>query len=82
MGVILPSGEQIEIAFGDQEATIVGVGAGLRTYSVGGRDLLDDEPSKSAALGERKKLHLARLRDRKERVRSLREIPFDQTFNR
>jgi aldose 1-epimerase len=36
-----PSGEQIEIALGDQTAVVVEVGGGLRTYSVGGRDLLD-----------------------------------------
>ena len=41
MAVIPPSGEQVEITFGDQQATIVGVGAGLRTYSAGGRDLVD-----------------------------------------
>jgi aldose 1-epimerase len=36
-----PSGEQIEIAFEDQRAVIVEVGGGLRTYSAGGRELLD-----------------------------------------
>jgi len=36
-----PSGEQVEIAFGDQEAVVVEVGGGLRTYSVAGRELLD-----------------------------------------
>jgi aldose 1-epimerase len=36
-----PSGEQIEIALGDRRAVVVEVGGGLRTYSVGGRDLLD-----------------------------------------
>jgi aldose 1-epimerase len=36
-----PSGEQIEIAFGDQQAVIVEVGGGLRTYSVAGREVLD-----------------------------------------
>jgi aldose 1-epimerase len=36
-----PSGEQIEIAFDDQRAVVVEVGGGLRTYSVGGRDVLD-----------------------------------------
>jgi aldose 1-epimerase len=49
--VIAPSGEQIEIALGDQRATVVEVGGGLRTYSVGGRDVLDgygiDEMSSS-----------------------------------
>jgi aldose 1-epimerase len=36
-----PSGEQIEIALGDQRAVVVEVGGGLRTYSVAGRELLD-----------------------------------------
>ncbi len=36
-----PSGRQVEIADGDQRATIVEVGGGLRTYSVGGVDVLD-----------------------------------------
>jgi aldose 1-epimerase len=36
-----PSGEQIEIAFGDQRAVVVEVGGGLRAYSAAGRELLD-----------------------------------------
>jgi aldose 1-epimerase len=36
-----PSGEQSEIAFEDQRAVVVEVGGGLRSYSVGGRDVLD-----------------------------------------
>jgi aldose 1-epimerase len=36
-----PSGEQFEIAFEDQRVVVVEVGGGLRTYSVGGRDVLD-----------------------------------------
>jgi aldose 1-epimerase len=36
-----PSGEQFEISFGDQRAVVVEVGAGLRRYSVDGRDVLD-----------------------------------------
>jgi aldose 1-epimerase len=36
-----PSGEQVELAFGEQRAVVVGVGAGLRTYSAGGRPLID-----------------------------------------
>jgi aldose 1-epimerase len=36
-----PSGEQVEIAFGDQKAVVVEVGGGLRTYSVAGREVLD-----------------------------------------
>lgn len=47
MTVIAPSGEQIEIESGDQRAVVVGVGAGLRVYSVGDRDMVngygDDE---------------------------------------
>lgn len=39
--MISPSGEQIEIAFGDQRAVVVEVGGGLRTYSAGDRELLD-----------------------------------------
>ena len=39
--MIAPSGEQIEIAFGDQRATVVEVGGGLRTCSAGGRELVD-----------------------------------------
>jgi aldose 1-epimerase len=50
--VIPPSGEQYELAFEDQRAVVVEVGGGLRTYSVGGRDLLDgyavDEMCRSA----------------------------------
>lgn len=36
-----PSGEQVEIAFGDQRAVIVEVGGGLRSLSVGDREVLD-----------------------------------------
>ena len=36
-----PSGEQVELAFGEQRAVVVGVGAGLRTYAVGERPILD-----------------------------------------
>ena len=49
--MIAPSGEQIEIVHGDQEAVVVEVGGGLRTYSAAGRDMLDgygaDEMSSS-----------------------------------
>ena len=38
---ISPSGEQIELSFGDQRVVVVGVGGGLRTYSVGDRPVLD-----------------------------------------
>jgi aldose 1-epimerase len=36
-----PSGEQVEIAHDDQRAVIVEVGGGLRSYSVGDREVLD-----------------------------------------
>ena len=39
--MIRPSGEQIEIAAGDQRAVVVEVGGGLRSYSAGGRELID-----------------------------------------
>jgi aldose 1-epimerase len=39
--VIAPSGEQIEIIAGDQHAVVVEVGGGLRSYSAGGRQLVD-----------------------------------------
>jgi aldose 1-epimerase len=42
--VIAPSGEQIELTLGDQRAVVVEVGSGLRTYSAGGRELLDGYP--------------------------------------
>jgi aldose 1-epimerase len=49
--VIPPSGEQITIAARDQEAVVVEVGGGLRSYSVDGRELVDgyraDEMSSS-----------------------------------
>jgi aldose 1-epimerase len=49
--VIAPSGEQITITAGDQQAVVVEVGGGLRSYSAGGRELIDgyraDEMSSS-----------------------------------
>src|SRR6516165_4799899 len=51
VAVIPPSGEQITITAGDQQAVIVEVGGGLRSYYVGGRELVDgyraDEMSSS-----------------------------------
>jgi aldose 1-epimerase len=50
-GTVAPSGEQVEISLGDQRAVVVEVGGGLRSYSAGGRDVLDgygaDEQSSS-----------------------------------
>ena len=49
--MIAPSGKQIMIAVGDQQAVVVEVGGGLRSYSAGGRELVDgyraDEMSSS-----------------------------------
>ena len=36
-----PSGEQIEISHGAQVVVVVEVGAGLRSYTAGGRDVVD-----------------------------------------
>ncbi|PZR98729.1 MAG: aldose epimerase [Candidatus Nephthysia bennettiae] len=40
-----PSGEQFEITSGQQRATIVEVGGGVREYEVGGRPVLDAYPA-------------------------------------
>ena len=39
-----PSGKQFEIRYGEQRATIVEVGGGIREYSDGGRDVLEPYP--------------------------------------
>jgi hypothetical protein len=39
--VLAPSGEQIEIVLGEQRAVLVGVGGGLRSYTIAGSDLID-----------------------------------------
>ena len=41
---IPPSGEQFELVHGEQRATVVEVGGGLREYSVGGREVLEPYP--------------------------------------
>ena len=38
---LAPSGRQVELVHGHQRVVVVEVGGGLRSYSVGGRDLLD-----------------------------------------
>ena len=38
---VAPSGEQLELSFGERRAVVVEVGAGLRTYAIGGREVLD-----------------------------------------
>ena len=42
--VATPSGEQFELALGDQRAVVTEVGAGLRAYSAGGREVVDGYP--------------------------------------
>ncbi|HVA21840.1 MAG TPA: aldose 1-epimerase family protein [Candidatus Micrarchaeia archaeon] len=46
-----PSGEQFEIRWGDQRATIVEVGGGVRAYTVGDRAVLDPYPLESMCDG-------------------------------
>ena len=61
-----PSGEQFELRFGDQQAVVTEVGAGLRTYSAGGRELLDGYPAEALAGSGRGQLLLPwpnRIRD-------------------
>ena len=49
--MIAPSGTQFELSYTDQRVTVVEVGGGLRTYSVGAREILygyaEDEMCKS-----------------------------------
>jgi aldose 1-epimerase len=54
--VIPPSGEQFEIAFEEQHAVAVQVGGGLRTYAVGGRDVLLGYGVEERAAGGRAQL--------------------------
>jgi aldose 1-epimerase len=48
-----PSGQQIRLSHGDQEVTVVEVGAGLRTYTVAGVAVLDGYPQADMAPGGR-----------------------------
>ena len=48
-----PSGRQLELTFGNQSAVVVEVGAGLRTYTVAGRDVVDGYPADEMAHGGR-----------------------------
>lgn len=48
-----PTGERIEIVFGDQRATVDEVGGGLRSYSAAGRKLLDGYRAGEAAASGR-----------------------------
>ena len=61
-----PSGEQFELSSGDQHAVVTEVGAGLRAYSAGGRELLDGYPVDALASSGRGQLLLPwpnRIRD-------------------
>lgn len=51
MTAIPPSGEQFEIAHGEQRATIVEVGGGVRGYAVGERPVLDPYPAQAMCDG-------------------------------
>jgi len=65
-----PSGAQYRIASGDQEATVVGVGAGLRAYTVAGEPVLDGYEVDEMASGGRGQLLVPwpnRIRDGKYR---------------
>ena len=48
-----PSGDQLDITYGDQRATVVTVGGGLRTYDVGGEPVLDGYAVDAMADGAR-----------------------------
>jgi aldose 1-epimerase len=41
MAAVPPTGQQFALSFGDQRAVVTEVGAGLRTYTVGDRDVID-----------------------------------------
>lgn len=51
--MISPSGRQLDLVHGDQRATVVEVGGGLRTYEVAGRPVLDGYPAEAMADGAR-----------------------------
>lgn len=51
MPTVPPSGEQHELAHGEQRATIVEVGGGVREYEVAGRPVLDPYPREAICDG-------------------------------
>src|SRR5947208_13016883 len=53
MRTALPSGEQIEIRGGSHRVVIVEVGAGIRSYTVGDRDVLDGYDERELATAGR-----------------------------
>src|SRR5512139_1869627 len=46
-----PSGEQWSIASGDHEATLVEVGGGIRSYAVGGAEVVTGHPVEEMSTG-------------------------------
>src|SRR3954471_3902144 len=50
---LLPSGEQLALRLGDQQAVVTEVGAGLRSYAVAGQEFLDTYPAEQMATGAR-----------------------------
>ena len=48
---VAPSGEQFQLTLGEQRAVVVEVGGGIRTYSVGAREVLDPYPLDSMCDG-------------------------------
>jgi aldose 1-epimerase len=52
-GQVLPSGQQFRISHGNQHATVVEVGGGLRRYDAAGRDLLDGYAADEQCTGAR-----------------------------
>ncbi len=50
---VAPSGEQFEIVAGGHRATLVEVGGGLRSYTCGGRAVLDGYPADQMCTGAR-----------------------------
>lgn len=53
MDVLPPSGRQLELVTGDARAVVVEVGGGLRTLSLGGREVVDGYPEQAMASGGR-----------------------------
>lgn len=51
-----PSGAQVDLHWGDQHATVVEVGGGLREYTVGGRSVLDGYDRTAMCTGGRGQL--------------------------
>jgi aldose 1-epimerase len=69
--VAIPSGEQFELGVGEQRAVVTEVGAGLRTYSAGDRELLDGYPATELASSGRGQLLVPwpnRIRDGRYRL--------------